>query len=500
MATQAQRDRSTGSDSLREAARLFKAGRGRDAAVVCAKIVAADPGNASALHLLGAIRFSLGDAAAGLELIDRAIEGKSDDPSFHCNRANILNRLRRFDEAVESCDRALALKPDYPDVYANLSNALRGLGRLDESVAAARKAIALRPGYVEAHNLLANSLKAEGRIEEALPIFDRVIAAQPENAGAHFNRALALLLAGRFEEGWREYEWRWRWQEFPSARPPKAVPLWDGKPREGGTLLLWGEQGGGDTIQFVRYAPLVRRHCARVVLAVRREIMGLMASAPGVDQVVDRDRYDEAGEDFAACVPLLSLPRLMGTPTKTIPAETPYLSAPEESVTRWRERLSKTRDHKTGGRKIGLVWSGNPKHANDHHRSCRLADMAPLARIEGAHFYALQIGEPAAHADAPPDGMTIERLDGVLGDFAELAAAVSTLNLIVTVDTAPAHLAGALGRPVWTALPFSPDWRWQRTREDSPWYPSMRLFRQASPGAWTGVFERMAAAFAGEKG
>lgn len=495
MAKQAQRDGSASGETLREAARLFKAGRARDAAVVCAKIVAADPGNASALHLLGAIRFSLGDAAAGLELVDRAIEGKSDDPSFHCNRANILNRLRRFDEAVESCDRALTLKPDYPDVYANLCNALRGLGRLDESVAAARKAIALRPGYVEAHNLLANSLKAEGRIEEALPIFDRVIAAQPENAGAHFNRALALLLAGRFEEGWREYEWRWRWQEFPSARPPKAVPLWDGRPRESGTLLLWGEQGGGDTIQFVRYAPLVRRHCARVVLAVRKEMMGLMASAPGVGLVVDRDRYTEAGENFAACVPLLSLPRLMGTTAKTIPAEIPYLAAPEDAAARWRERFGKGK-----GRKIGLVWSGNPKHANDHHRSCHFADMAPLAGIEDAHFYALQIGEPAAQADAPPEGMTIERLDGGLGDFTELAGAISALDLIVTVDTAPAHLAGALGRPVWTALPFSPDWRWQRAREDSPWYPGMRLFRQTSPGAWTGVFERMAAALKGNEG
>jgi Flp pilus assembly protein TadD len=476
MAKQAQRDGATGGEPLREAARLFKAGRSRDAAVACARIVAADPRNAAALHLLGAIRFSLGDAAAGLELIDRAIQGDGSDPSFHCNRANILNRLRRFAEALESCDRALALKPDYPDVYANLCNALRGLGRLDEAVAAARKAIALRPGYVEAHNLLANSLKAEGRIEEALPIFDRVIAAQPENAGAHFNRALALLLAGRFEEGWREYEWRWRWPEFPSARPPKAVPLWDGRPRENGTLLLWGEQGGGDTIRFVRYAPLVRRHCARVVLAVRKEMMG-------------RDRFDAAGENFAACVPLLSLPRLMGTTAGTIPAEIPYLAPPAGAAARWRERIGKT-----AGCKIGLVWSGNPKHANDHNRSCRLAEMAPLAGVEGARFLALQIGEPAAQADAPPTGMAIERLDGELGDFAELAGAVSALDLLVTVDTAPAHLAGALGRPVWVALPFSPDWRWQRAREDSPWYPGMRLFRQTAPGDWAGVFDRMAAA------
>lgn len=489
MAKQPQRDESATGDSLREAARLFKARRARDAALLCAKVVAAAPENAAALHLLGAIRFSLGDANAGLALIDRAIQGNDSDPSFHCNKANILNRLRRFEEAVESCDRALALKPDYPDVYANLCNALRGLGRVAESVAAARKAIALRPGYVEAHNLLANSLKAEGRIEEALPIFDRVLAAQPENAGAHFNKALALLLAGRFEEGWREYEWRWRWPEFPSARPPKAVPLWDGKPRESGTLLLWGEQGGGDTIQFVRYAPLVRRHCARVVLAVRNEMMGLMASAPGVDRVVDRDRYDETGENFAACVPLLSLPRLMGTTARTIPADIPYLTAPEDAAARWRKRLGNGQ-----GRKIGLVWSGNPKHANDHHRSCRLADMAPLAGIEDARFFALQIGEAAAQADTPPPGMTVERLDGELGDFGELAGAISALDLVVTVDTAPAHLAGALARPVWTALPFSPDWRWQRVRDDSPWYPGMRLFRQASPGAWTGVFERMAAA------
>jgi Flp pilus assembly protein TadD len=502
MGRQAQRGKSGGKSggapggtALRDAARLFKAGRARDAALACSRIVSSDPENGPALHLLGAIRFSLGEAEAGLELIDQAILRQDDDPSFHCNRANILNRLRRFDEAVESCDRALALKPDYPDVYANLCNALRGLGRLEEAVAAARKAIALRPGYIEAHNLLANALKAEGRIAEALPVFDRVIAAKPDNASAHFNRALALLTAGRFEEGWREYEWRWRWPEFPSARPPKSVPLWDGKPRADGTLLLWGEQGGGDTIQFVRYAPLVRARCARVVLAVRKEMMGLMAGAPGIDRVVDRDDQAASGETFAACAPLLSLPRLMGTTAETIPAEIPYLTAPEDTAARWRDRLGTIE-----GRKIGLVWSGNPKHANDHHRSCRLADMAALGDVRDAHFHALQIGGPAAQADAPPAGMTVERLDGELDDFADLAGALTALDLVVTVDTAPAHLAGALGRPVWLALPFSPDWRWQLGREDSPWYPGMRLFRQASPADWSGVFERMAAALAEEKG
>lgn len=484
-------DGNAGGNALQEAVRLFKAGRSRDAALVCSKIVTSDPDNAPALHLLGAIRFSLGEAEAGLELIDRAIDRKDDDPSYHCNRANILNRLRRFDEAVACCDRALTLKPDYPDVFANLCNALRGLGRLDEAVAASRKAIALRPGYVEAHNLLANCLKAEGRIEEALPIFDRVIAAQPNNAGAHFNRALALLLDGRFEEGWREYEWRWRWREFPSARPPKDVPLWDGKRREGGTILLWGEQGGGDTIQFVRYAPLVHALCGRVALAVRNEMIGLLESAPGVDRVIDREKYAEAGEDFAACAPLLSLPRLMATTTETIPAEIPYLRAPEGSAAPWRKRLGKSKK-----RNIGLVWAGNAKHANDHHRSCRLADMAPLGRAKGVRFHALQIGDPAAQVDAPPQGLKLKRLDGELHDFAVLAGALEAMDLVITVDTAPAHLAGAMGRPVWVALPFSPDWRWQLHREDSPWYPGMRLFRQASPGNWAGVFDRMAAALA----
>ena len=329
----------------------------------------------------------------------------------------------------------------------------------------------------------------QGNLDEALASYREALRLKPDYADAHFNRSLPLLVQGRFEEGWAEYEWRWRSEVFlvqGHARPALAKREWDGSPLQGRTILLHVEQGLGDTIQFARYASLLKQQGAgQVLLACPPELQRLMRRCRDIDQIVTETPFP----DFDVGVFLLSLPHLLGTTSiERIPADIPYIDCDPEWVESWEARLASLEGQRPALR-VGIAWQGNPGHKTDRWRSVALEQFAPLAELPGVRLVSLQKGLGREQLDKLP-GLAID-LGAELTDLADTAAVVSCLDLVITVDTALAHLAGAMGKPVWVILPVVPDWRWLLQREDSPWYPSMRLFRQAARGQWNEVFGRI---------
>jgi hypothetical protein len=323
-----------------------------------------------------------------------------------------------------------------------------------------------------------------GRSAEADASFREALRLQPDQADAHANRGMALLLAGQFEEGWREFEWRWKTAFMATRARNFAAPLWNGEAIGDRVLLLHAEQGLGDTLQFCRYAPLITGG-ARVVLEVQASLVRLLSRLPGVAQIVARG---ESLPPFDLHCPLLSLPRAFGTTLETIPAATPYLAADPAEATLWRKRLASL-----PGLRVGLVWAGGPRTpvpkliAIDMRRSLTLKTLAPLAEVSGVSFVSLQKSSPAAQAANPPPGMALADFSVELHDFAATAALIEALDLVISVDTSVVHLAGALGKPVWLLNRFDNCWRWMLKREDSPWYPTLRQFRQPSAGDWSSV-------------
>ena len=325
-------------------------------------------------------------------------------------------------------------------------------------------------------------LRDIGRTDEAIALYEERLPLRP-SLGAHGHYAVALLTAGRLSEGWSQYEYRWTQDPLLSLRPPFRKPVWSGQDLHGRTVLLRSEQGVGDVIQFIRYAPMLKALGANVVLQLRKGIGELAQGFRGIDAIIERDAPYPA---FDFCIHLMSLPRVFGTDLDTIPASVPYIDVDPERVERMRARLGSD-----DALKVGLVWAGDPAHLRDRQRSVSLARLAPLATIPGLRFVSLQKGPAADQIGAARDRIELLDLGPELRDFADTAAAISLLDLVVCVDTSVAHLAGALGKPVWVLLPTPADWRWMEKREDSPWYPTMRLFRQRSPGAWPEVFERL---------
>jgi len=345
-----------------------------------------------------------------------------------------------------------------------------------------RGALARHPNYPEAHNNLGLALELQGDLTQAMMHFDRALDLAPEFANAHSNRAQLRLLIGDFAQGWEEYEWRWRLPGI--ALPPIDVPQWDGTPLAGATVLLRAEQGFGDTIQFVRFAWVLQQGGAKVVVECQPALVALLAHAPGVQAVVAR------GSDLPPCdvaIPIASLPRVLGvTDIASIPAQVPYLAPAPLLVLQWRERLASHR-----GFRIGIAWRGSRGHPQDCHRSIPPQCVAALAEVPGVMLINLQVGTTA------PQGLPfIEPRQDYSSNatFDETLAIVADLDLVITCDTALAHLAGASNMPVWIALALVPDWRWLLDREDSPWYPSARLFRQTRLDDWPEVFVRIAAA------
>lgn len=464
--------------------RAFQAGDLDRAERAYRHVLALAPATARAWFLLGAtlqMRGWLDEAVASYQQAVRLAPGHVE---AHCNLGVALHALRRTDEAMAALRRALELAPTHAESLNNLGNALRDRGSFDEAEACYRRALEVRPDYVEARHNLGNALKTRGLRAEALACYDRALAIRPDLAQVHLSRALAWLEAGDFARGWPEYEWRLRCPQF--AIPDLPQPRWDGGPLDGRSILLYADHGLGDGIQFIRYAPMVKARGGRVVVLCRAPLARLLATCDGVDMVVVE------GSPTPACdvhAPLMSLPGIFGTDLSNLPAEVPYLFADPDRVAAWAEELGPSDDVR-----IGIAWQGNPAHVRDRLRSIPLAKFEPIARRPGVRLFSLQKGHGREQIEAVAGRFAVTDLGGRFDDLMETAALMTNLDLVIAPDTAPAHLAGAIGVPAWVALPYEADWRWLSGREDSPWYPTMRLFRQRRWGDWDDVFDRIAAA------
>jgi tetratricopeptide (TPR) repeat protein len=429
-----------------------------------------------------------------VEACDRALALVPDYAEALCYRGNALHALQRFDESLASFDLALALRPGYADALCNRGAALHALRRYDEALAACDRSIALQPDHAQAHCNRGVTLQDSMRCEEALASYDRALALRPDFTGAHNNAALCRLLVGDFDRGWQQHEWRWQTDQLINERRNFPQPLWLGSGEiEGRTILLHAEQGFGDTLQFCRYVPLVAAHGARVILEVQRPLRDLMCTLAGAAQVMSRGEPLPA---FDLHCPLLSLPLALRTRLDTIPARTPYLAAPDNKVHAWLSRFAGREK-----RRIGLVWAGNPRKelANcnliDVLRSMEFAQLAPLLEVSDCEFYSLQKGDDAVRQlrESTLRQHVVDWTDD-LNDFSDTAALIENLDLVITVDTAVAHLAGALNKPVWLLNRYNTCWRWLLDRDDSPWYPTARLFRQDAGRRWDAVVARVCAA------
>jgi Flp pilus assembly protein TadD len=454
-----------------------QAGRLREAEQLYRQILARQPKHIHAMHYLGVIAYQTQRHDMAIDLIRQALAMMPNYAEAHCNLGNVLKDKGRLDEAIAAVRRAIALKPDYADAHISLGNALRAGRQFDEAIAAYRQAITLKPSYAEAHYNLGNALQDKGQFDQAIAAVRQAIALKPNLAEAHHNLALMLLRQGDFQRGWQEYQWRWEWKNFPSPKRNFSQPQWDGSPLEGRTILLYTEQGFGDAIQFIRYLPLVVQRGGKVIVECQTELQRLLRTMHERYEIV---AHGEPLPTFDLHSPLLSLPLVFRTTLENIPNIVPYLHADAQDAQRWQERL----ENHLPKVKVGLVWGGRPTHKNDHNRSIKLSNLAPLGQMPGVRFFSLQKGAAAAEAKIPPAGMELVNWTAELKDFADTAALIANLDLVITVDTAVAHLAGAMGKPVWTLLPFNSDWRWLLERQDSPWYPTMRLFRQEMHGDW----------------
>lgn len=462
---------------------LLSVGRADDAIGSLAEAARLNPQDATALGNHGHALSCAGRTDEALAVLRRAIEV---DP--HCGVAWIqlaeaLWRAHRYDEAVEPARRGAELAGSDVRSHVVHGNALHTAGELEAAGAAYRRAIELDPNNFDAHSNLALVLLKTGEARQALARYDQILTRWPGTRDALANRSLALLTLGELQQGWADYEARWSPETFNLHR--RLGRPWDGGDARGQTVLLISEQGFGDTIQFARYARLAADRGATVVVSCPAEVEPVIRTAPGVSRTIRSGERTEI--TFHAFAPMASLPRIIGTTLATIPADVPYVSADAERVRRWRDRLAADANVR-----VGLVWAGSAAHQNDKVRSCALADLAPLAAVEGVTFYSLQKGAAVAQLAAPPPGLTVTPLGDELKDFGDTAALLECLDLLIAVDTSVVHLAGALARPVWTLLARGPDWRWMLGRDDSPWYPTMRLFRQQALKEWRPVIERVA--------
>lgn len=424
-----------------------------------------------------------GEALAALE---RAVALRPDFPEAHNNLGMLLEAQGRPGEAIASLERALALRPGYPDALNNLGNALQAAGRLDDALHAYEALLAARPDHAAAHNNRGQVLETLGRGADALAAYRQATALRPDFAAAHWNEALALLRQGDFAAGWRLYEWRWQAMGRRRLVRDFTEPLWLGDSSlSGRTLLLHYEQGLGDTLQMLRYLPVLAAQGARLILEVPPALAAVAATVPGgATVVVEGSPFPP----FDLQCPLMSLPLACRTTLASIPDEVPYLFATAGAQSAWRERLGPAT-----GRRVGLAWSGSAGHTSAMRaRSLPLAELLPALAGE-LEFHSLQKDYPDGDRERLAADGRIRDHAALLRDFAATAGLVSQLDLVITVDTAVAHLAGALGKPVWLLLPFAADYRWLQARDDSPWYPTMRLFRQPSPGDWGAVLERVMA-------
>ena len=462
---------------------------------LCAKVLEEEPDHAEALYLLGEMEAVRGNGELAIGLIRRAISVDDSQPQFHYALGCVLGAAGDRHGAEESYRRTLALDPSNQGAHVNLGCMLQAQGELaletgtaprelatqvlDEAISHFRAAADIAPERPDAWINLGYAMARSRALDEALTYYGRALGLDPNLADARFARSIVLLTQGKFLEGWEDYEWRWQASKYP--KPVFAPPEWDGSPLAGKTVLLYTEQGLGDAIQFVRYAPLLAARGARVIVRCPAALKRLCETVPGVAEV---RTPEHTAEDFDVHCALLSLPRILRTTAEGIPGSTPYLSADPARVRKWAAHLGRS-----GITRVGLAWAGSAAYPYDSSRTLPLAAMAPLAEIPGAALYSLQKGGAEEQIAQVPFG---DRIVNLAPDFDDTAAAIANLDLVISVDTSIAHLAGALGRPVWLLLSYVPNWRWGLEGERTPWYPSMRLYRQSRRGDWSAVLFRVA--------
>ena len=455
------------------------AGRSAEAVGLLARALALRPAHRDSRLALARAQLAAGRAANALDTL-APLAADIQLAAAQTLRGTALNALGRPEEAIAAFSHALAVCPDDAEAQLNCGNAHAELDEAAQAERHIRLAIVADPSMAEAHASLGHLLTGLGRLPEAIAASAEAIALRPDFATAHWNQGVAHLLGGELEAGWRKYEWRK--QRFPGSFTTLPGPQWDGGPLDGRTILVVAEQGFGDTIQFARYLPLLARRGARVVLQCAPAFAPLVDAMPGIEGC-----RRGARPDYDCWVDQMSLPLLFGTTLATIPSPAGYFKPDPARAARWEQRLP-------SGLRVGLVWAGNPLHSNDRRRSLPASALAPVVAAGRTALVSLQTG-PRARDVAKLFG--VADYSGRLTDWGETAAVISSMDLVIAVDTAVAHLAGALGIPVWLMLPHAPDWRWMLGRDDSPWYAGMRLFRQDRPGDWAGVTERVAAALAG---
>jgi len=469
------------------AAVLQKQGNLAEAEAHLRKAMRLQPNYVDARNNLGNLQRAQGKLDEALVNFQAAVRMQPNHALAQNNLGATLQLLGKPDEAVPCHQQAVQLRPEFPEAHASFGAALLALGRLNEAEVQLREALRLRPDFPEAQNTLGLSFQARGRWADGLACFEQILQTHPVYPEAHLSRAEAWLRQGDWLRGWPEYEWRWHCY----GRTPRSFtqPRWNGYPLAGKTILLYGEESTGDILQFIRYAPLLQKQGARVLVECPPDLLPLLSGCPGLGELIPQGKPLPS---FDVQIPLLSLPGLMTPLPLTVPAEVPYLFAGSTRVETWRHRLAETR-----GLKVGLCWQGNPRERGDRQRSVPVEQLAPLAEIPGVRLVNLQRGPGIEQLARLGGRFTIWDPPGWPKDPAEswreTAGLVAALDLVITVDTTVAHLAGALGTPVWVALPLAADWRWLLNRDDSPWYPTMRLFRQTRPGGdWADVFARLA--------
>ncbi len=472
---------------------LADLGRMRDAEESFRAALRFSPGYVDAANDLGNALVAQGRPAEALACFETTIALRPGDPAFHNNMGLALRLLDRLDDAVACFRQGVRVQPDYEKAWSNLGNALQEQERGAEALECLERAVALAPGTPDPLNNLGAALYRQRRLEDAAAVFRRGLQCAPDSADLMWNLSQAALALGDYETGWRAFEARFRTAQLTAAWHKSPAPAWNGTDSlKGRTILLFAEQGFGDTLQFVRFVPALAARGASIVLLVQPALKSLLAGLGGIAAVAG---FGEKLPRFDLQYPLMSLPFALGLRLDGIPADKPYLSPDPDRAAAWRARVAAL-----PGLKVGLVWAGGPRPDDpeatriDRRRSLRFGQLEALTEIPGVSFVSLQKGAGAAQASTGLPGLDLHDWTGELASFADTAALAQNLDLVISVDTAVAHLAGALGRPVWLLNRFDSCWRWLDGRDDSPWYPTLRLFRQTAPGDWNGVLQRVRAA------
>jgi Tfp pilus assembly protein PilF/glycosyltransferase involved in cell wall biosynthesis len=501
---------------LQQAVKAFEAGNYPEAAALCETVVQKDPHSVVALNFLALVKQYQGRNEEALAHIRQAIKLVPSNAEAHRTAGGILIALERYAEAAEATRAAAKIQPDLPGLQAQLGAILVRLGQYEEALSCleaafqqdpnpdadflntfsaaleqrcdfvraeefARRSLQLRRDDAATLNSLGNALLGQGKLSEAVQAFDQALALKSDEPNARYNRSLALLAGGDFTRGWAEYEWRWKSGSAPARLPEFNKPAWDGGDIRGQTILVYGEQGLGDIIHFVRYIPLLADRGARVLLACTPLLHSLLRDVHGISQLLDPEKSIPAFDTHAA---LLSLPALLNTTLENIPAEVPYIPVPPAAT-------FPLRSGSVGNLKVGIVWAGGGSYRNNRLRSMPLEALLPLLRLPGIQFFSLQCGPAAAELKNLPKDIAITDVGGTVTNMADTAAVMGQLDLVISVCTSTLHLAGALGRPAWGMLAYAPCWRWMRDRSDSPWYRTIKLFRQPKAGDWAGLIAQL---------